>query len=150
MCTSSKTGRDIDPLHLAFYLEDSALRHTARIYPKRLICAAACFPEATDYRLPFQLPTKEHHSPSRRLCSWSIPEQSSRGYRSVDANKINPDKRKQQVRLPADPQAREDNAVTIFGAYKLNLFSRMLLRHKPKHSLKNKCPWALCISIYPQ
>jgi hypothetical protein len=37
----------------------------------------------------------------------------------VDANEIDPDKRNQQVRLPADPRASEENAVTIFVAYKL-------------------------------
>lgn len=57
---------------------------------------------------------------------------------SVDADEIDPDKRNQQVRLPADPRAREDNAITISVAYKLSLFNRFLLRHKAKHSLKKQ------------
>jgi len=37
------------------------------------------------------------------------------------------------------------------AAYKLSLFNRILLMHKPKHSLDTKyCPWALGIFIYPQ
>jgi hypothetical protein len=151
MCTSSKTGRDIDPLHLTFYPKLAPYAIPPEFIPNGFYALRHIFQKPLTTAFLFNYPQKNTtHLPEDSAHSRYLSNRPG-DIVSVDANELDPDKRNQQVRLPADPRAREDNAITIFVAYKLSLFNRFLLRHKAKHSLKNKyCPWAPCNSIYPQ